>query len=138
MGDAALILADTQALVWHIGGSDRLGRAARQVIATALLDDELIVCAISFCEIAWLHHTGRVALPRSPTTWRETVLAEGVREIPVDGDIAIAASELEGFHKDPADRLIVATAVHERAILVTSDRQILEWTGDLQRIDARH
>lgn len=55
----------------------------------------------------------------------------------MQGDVAIAAAELSGFHKDPADRLIVATARDEGARLLTSDRLILAWAGSLERIDAR-
>ena len=65
------------------------------------------------------------------------MLAEGVREVPVDGEVAIAAAELPDFHKDPADRLIVASARDEGARLLTADRQILGWAGMLARVDAR-
>ncbi len=61
----------------------------------------------------------------------------GVRAVPLDGEVAVAAAELDGFHQDPADRLIVATARDEGARLLTSDRQILTWPGALDRADAR-
>jgi PIN domain nuclease of toxin-antitoxin system len=99
--------------------------------------EELLISAISFCEVAWLHEAGRLALPASPLTWRTSVLAEGVREVPVDGEVAIAAAELSDFHKDPADRLIVATALDQGARLLTADRVILAWPVSLARIDAR-
>jgi PIN domain nuclease of toxin-antitoxin system len=120
-----------------VAGNPRLGAAARQLVETALGDGKLLISAVSFCEVAWLHQAGRLALPGSPLAWRASVLAEGVREIPLDGEVAIAAAELAGFHKDPADRLIVATACDEGARLLTSGRQILGWAGALERIDAR-
>lgn len=46
-------------------------------------------------------------------------------------------AELEGMHGDPIDRIIVATALAENAILLTADRAILGWTGGLRRQDAR-
>ena len=107
------------------------------MVTGALRARELLISAISFCEVAWLHRAGRLVLPASPLSWRASVLVEGVREIPVDGEVAIAAAELSDFHKDPADRLIVATARDEGARLLTSDRQILGWPGELERIDAR-
>ncbi|MFO1037145.1 MAG: type II toxin-antitoxin system VapC family toxin [Geminicoccaceae bacterium] len=137
MGDAALILADTQALVWYAVGDERLGVHARSAIAEAVLARRLLVSAISFCEVAWLHRAGRLDLASSPSDWRRSILGEKVREVPIDGAIAVAAAELVGFHKDPADRLIVATALHEQASIITSDRQILDWAGILERIDAR-
>jgi PIN domain nuclease of toxin-antitoxin system len=76
---------------------------ARQLVESTLAAGELLTSAISFCEVAWLHYAGRLALPASPSAWRASVLAEGVRKIPVDGEVAIAAAELSGFQMDPAD-----------------------------------
>ena len=137
MGVAGLILLDTQAIVWYDASDPRLGGVARTLIEDALQDRELLVSSITFCEVARLHRVGRLALPVSPRAWRASVLLEGVREVPVDGEVAIAAAELPDFHKDPADRLIVATACDEGARLMTADRQILDWTGTLARVDAR-
>ena len=137
MGDAGLILLDTQAIVWLEAADLRLGAKARGVIDRSLSDGELAIAAISFCEIAWLVSAGRVTLPLSTAEWRISLLAAGLSEIPLDGEIAIAAVALADFHKDPADRLIVATALDEGARLVTSDAKILAWPGPLARIDAR-
>jgi PIN domain nuclease of toxin-antitoxin system len=137
MGDAGLILLDTQAIIWLEAADPRLGAEARVLIDRALSDGELAISAISFCEIAWLLRAGRVTLPLPPAAWRISLLAAGLSEIPLDGEIAIAAVALADFHKDPADRLIVATALDEGARLVTSDAKILAWPGPLARIDAR-
>ena len=53
----------------------------------------------------------------------------------MDGEIGIRAATLPDFHADPADRLIVATAL-EGHRLVTADRRILDWPGQLSRLDA--
>ena len=62
--------------------------------------------------------------------------SDGLIEIPVDGDIAIRANELTGLHADPADRLIIATALGGHT-LVTADARLLSWSGRLTRMDAR-
>ena len=49
----------------------------------------------------------------------------------------MTAVELEELHGDPLDRIIVATALIEDAVLVTADRPLLEWSGRLHRQDAR-
>ena len=78
---------------------------------------------------------GRLDLLVDPEAWRRDLLAQGLVEIPVSGAIGIRAGLLGGLPGDPADRLIVATALdgHE---LLTADRGILDWSGQLNRLDA--
>ena len=57
-------------------------------------------------------------------------------EIPVSGDIGIAAVNLRNFHRDPADRIITATTLIYSAQLITADTAILSWSGDLDRHNA--
>jgi len=47
------------------------------------------------------------------------------------------AAELQHMHLDPIDRMIVATALVEDAVLLTADRPLLAWSGNLRRQDAR-
>jgi PIN domain nuclease of toxin-antitoxin system len=64
-------------------------------------------------------------------------LRAGLIELPVDGAIGILAGALDGLPGDPADRLIVATAIANDATLMTVDRRLLDWPGELDRHDAR-
>ncbi len=52
-------------------------------------------------------------------------------------EIAMRAAELDELHGDPIDRIIVATAIVEGALLLTADRRILDWPGSMRRQDAR-
>jgi PIN domain nuclease of toxin-antitoxin system len=61
----------------------------------------------------------------------------GVIEFPLRGDTAILAGRLQRLHGDPADRIIVATAIDHSATLITADKKILDWDGLPQVIDAR-
>jgi PIN domain nuclease of toxin-antitoxin system len=131
-----MMLLDTHVLVWLDAGSDKLGKRARRVIESAFEADELAACAISFWELAMLQQRGRITLPPL-RAWREELLDMGLREIAVDGEIGLAAAELQGFHPDPADRLIVAAAMRRNAVLVSADARILEWQASLERVDAR-
>ena len=70
------------------------------------------------------------------SAWRLGLLQQGLIEIPVDGVVASRAGLLPDMHGDPADRLIVATAL-DGYRLVTADRLILDWPGHLSRLDAR-
>jgi PIN domain nuclease of toxin-antitoxin system len=69
--------------------------------------------------------------------WRVNLLALGLREIALTAEIALRATELEDLHGDPFDRIIVATALVEDAVLLTADRSLLAWPGRLRRQDAR-
>ena len=80
---------------------------------------------------------GRFRTPAPVAAWRRDLLKAGLLEIPLAGDIAVAAVELDGFHADPAERFIVATAIQCAATLMTADGQILAWPGQLNRFQAR-
>ena len=68
--------------------------------------------------------------------WRRKLLGQGLAEIPVDGEIGIRANALPDFHTDPADRIIVSTALVGHRLL-TANADILRWSGNLNRLDAR-
>ena len=131
-----MLLLDTHVLLYRITGETRLGRLARQTVNEAWLSGEAAVSAITFWEIALLYNRGRIALPMEPDSLRDNTLGQGLMEIPVDGRIGILANALSGFHRDPADRIIVATALAGGHQLITADLEILEWAGPLSRIDA--
>ena len=134
-GGRPLLLLDTNALLWMRIGDGRLGSVARREIERAWQADELAVSAISFWEVAMLATKGRLRLHASISAWRREHLEQGVVEIPVDGETGIRAAGLPSFHGDPADRLIVATALAGHR-LMTSDRRILAWSGSLNRLNA--
>ena len=130
-----MTLADTHALIWLWTGDDQLGSDARRIIDSALQDGDLAVSAMTFWEVAMLREKERLAFPEDVAAWRRELLGQGLIEIPVDGEIGIRANELADFHADPADRIIVATAMASHQ-LVTADRRILDWHGELRRLDA--
>lgn len=82
-----------------------------------------------------LRSKSRLDFPENLAAWRQELLGQGLIEIPVDGEIRIRANELANFHADPADRIIVATAMNGHQ-LVTADRRILDWSGGLRCVDA--
>ena len=131
-----MILLDTHALLWLRTGEARLGAKARQTLDDALRHQEIAVSAITFWEVAMLKSKGRLDFPEDVGLWRREVLGQGVADIPVDGEIGIRANALPDFHSDPADRIIVATALGGH-LLLTADDRILVWSGTLNRLDAR-
>ena len=132
-----MILLDTQALIWLRLGDRRLGRRARGLVDRAWRDGEAAVSAITFWEVAMLARKRRLDPGIDARDWRLELLSEGLIEVPLTGEIAALAEALPGMHGDPADRMIAATAITlPHCTLLTADGQLLDWRGDLDRIDA--
>ncbi len=131
-----MILLDTHVLLWLRLGDARLGTGARIEIDRAWQVGQVGVSAISFWEVAMLKDKGRIRFPEDVALWRREQLKQGMVEIAVDGEIGIRAVGLADFHADPADRLIVATALQGHR-LVTADQRILDWLGEVGRVDAK-
>ena len=130
-----MIVLDTHALLWFDRGDQRLGRNAHRTISDGLSQGEIAVSAISVWEVGMLIDKGRIDLRLGLARWRETLYHQGLIELAVSGDIAERDATLQNIHGDPADRIIVATALEDH-ILVTADRRILNWEGELDRIRA--
>ena len=131
-----MILLDTQVLLWMRFGYGNLGRRARSAIERAQRNGNAAVSSITFWEVAMLHARGRINLLGDIDAWRASLLRDGLVEIPVDGAIAARAGRLRDIHGDPADRLILATAL-EGHRLITADARLLDWPGAIARLDAR-
>jgi len=130
-----VIVVDTHVAVWMTTGT-RFGRRSMSIPNKALNEDRLAISAISFWEMAMLVAKGRLRALRSATEQRVKILATGFRELPLTGEICILAGELDGLHADPADRLIVASAIALDATLVTADERLLGWRHALKRQNA--
>ena len=130
-----MILLDTHVLLWHERGDQRLGPRARAELERSWSEGESAVSAISFWEVGMLVEKGRLGFHLDLDAWRRDLLDHGLVEVPVDGRIAVRAGLLTDMHGDPADRLIVATAL-EGHHLLTADRGILAWPGPLSRLRA--
>lgn len=130
-----MILLDTHALWWHEEGNPKLGTRARRVIERAFDENDAAVSPISFWEVAMRVQKSQLDFLSDVAAWRRDLLSQGLHEIPVDGGIAVRAGLLPDLHGDPADRLIVATALEGHQLL-TADRRLLQWSGPLSRLDA--
>lgn len=123
-----MIVADTHALLWWFHGDKRLSPAARERL---LGEDLVIVPAVVWWEIALLLSKKRITVSKEPLEFLRAVAdVPSVREWPLTQEIAVCASQLgDAFHRDPSDRLIVATAIELGAPLVTADARIHAYGG---------
>ena len=131
------LLLDTHTAVWVMQGAPRLGRAARRACDAALAADRLEIPTLVYYELSEglkRRHIGGVSSVRE---WRDRILSLGVREVELTARIAMRAADLENLPGDPFDRLIVATALVQDAVLLTADQPILAWSGPVRRQDAQ-
>lgn len=123
-----MIVLDTHVWLWWVTEPERLSARAAKAIDGS---EAIGVSAMSCWEVAMLNAAGRVRLDRPPRQWVAAALGADtrLRAVPADADIAVTAALLgeEGFHRDPADRLIYATARHRGATLVSRDRAMREF-----------
>ena len=122
-----MIVLDTHAWLWWMTGNGSLTAAAAAAIDVA---DTIGVSAVSVMELATAVRRRRVTLDREVTAWvRQASDRPRVGVIPITREIAVRAGDLEGLHGDPADRIIVATALMTHARVVTRDARIREFKG---------
>jgi len=119
-----VIIADTHVWLWWVADRSKLSRAATRALSKA---DRIGVSPISAWEISMLVLRGRLRLDTEVRAWVLAALAADRIEVaPFTADVAVTAANLSALHPDPADRIIVATALENRAPLVTRDVGIAE------------
>lgn len=121
-----MIVLDTHALVWWVTDARDLSARARRVIQTAVRRGPAVASAISIFEVATAVRRERLKLQVSLDQWlRDLRILPDLRLEPVTADIAQLAGTLEpALPGDPADRIIVATAIELKAKLVTADTRL--------------
>lgn len=121
-----MIVLDSHAWVWWVAEPDQLSRTARQAIERATEAGAVHVSCISTWEVALLVAGGRLRLTMDAADW--IAHCQGLpflRFVPVDNAIALGSVRLpEPLHRDPADRIIVATARSLGMPLVTKDARL--------------
>ena len=138
---SSTLLIDTHVFVWSMmGQAHRLGKSARKVIEETAHGDNRAIAAITVWEIAMLSAKGRLSFNLPVADWIEQATARtATRIVPLSIPMAVESTSLPGvFHGDPADRMIVATARHLDATLITADRAILAYgaSGHVRALDA--
>lgn len=120
------LVLDTHAWVWWVSKPEKLSRRQRSAIDRARKrgGDTLLLSVISGWEVALLVQCARLRLPVQLETWLgEAMSIPGLETVPLSVPIIAGAARLTRL-RDPADMLIVATALHHGAPLLTSDARI--------------
>ena len=126
------LLFDTHLLLWTVGNSPRLPKAAIKLIDDT--ENELFFSAMSLWEFAIKYQLNRDALGVNPRLLRRSLLDNGYTELPITSEHAIAIDALPPIHKDPFDRLLVAQATVEGITLLTADEVLSRYPGPIQKV----
>jgi PIN domain nuclease of toxin-antitoxin system len=120
------MLLDTHTWLWWLHSPDQLSNRAREILTVGEHQNSLMVSAISVWEIAVKSSIGKLPLPLAMDEWFAMARTRpGIVIEPLDPLDAIASTQLPGeFHKDPADRIIIAIARRRDMELVTADHKI--------------
>ena len=121
-------LLDTHVLIWWLNDPMRLSPRQREAVEATTPDDPLCVSDISLWEVAMLQGLGRIRLALPLREWLDLAVAPPlVRRQGISPAIAAEVAALpDSFHRDPADRILVATARVMGATLLTNDRRIAD------------
>ena len=119
-------LLDTHAWVWWVTEDRRLSARARSRIATSLSKQDLWISLISVWEVAKKVEKQHLVLDRALDQWLDAaVTRSGLGIWELTRTILVQSCELpQPFHGDPADQILVATARHRGAVLITKDQRI--------------
>jgi PIN domain nuclease of toxin-antitoxin system len=118
-----LLLLDTCVLLWLVGQQQSLSVKAKEVIAKN--SNAIFISAISAFEIGVKYNKGLLSLPMPVEQWFTQALElHGIVSLSVDCEIALKATLLPDLHRDPADRIIVATALTHQLNILTPDQHI--------------
>ncbi len=123
-----MILLDTHTWVWAYSADKLLSPRAKKFIRNTPANQRAIA-SISIWEFAMMSSRGRINVKITPEQWLENAIHKtGIRVFDLSGKVALESCNLPGqFHKDPADRIIVATARIHNLTLITKDLKIIDY-----------
>ena len=123
------VLIDTHILIWMMTSSEQLHSLDKEQLANAMRHGQLYISAISFWEIAMLARYGRLILSIPIEHWINEVLqTPGLHVLELSIPVLLESVQLpEGCHKDPADRMIIASARVYQYPLMSYDKKIIDY-----------
>lgn len=123
------LLLDTHVWIWNFASPASLSPLAREALRDP--SNLLHLSPISVWEVLMLARKGRIQLDREPQAWVTAALAlTPAVQLPITYEVSARSHDLPGYaHPDPADRLVVATAVVHQLTIITVDQSITDWPG---------
>jgi PIN domain nuclease of toxin-antitoxin system len=126
------LLLDTHVLLWALSNPGQLGKDTRTAIENP--GNDVMFSAASIWEIAIKASLKRINFQVSPEEITSAALECGFAELPVHSAAAAYSAKLPAHHRDPFDRLLIAQAITEPAVLYTADAQLEVYSQLVHRI----
>jgi PIN domain nuclease of toxin-antitoxin system len=126
------LLLDTHLLLWAAGDTNQLPKKARALLADP--DNELLFSPVSLWEVAIKSGLGKKDFQVDPRLLRRGLLDNNYIELPITSQHTVAILALPSLHKDPFDRLLIAQAILEGVVLLTSDPLVAEYHGSIRKV----
>lgn len=126
------LLLDTHVLLWAAGVPERLSTQATRLLGAP--DNHLLFSAASLWEITIKRGLGRSDFKVDPGVLRRGLVENGYDELAITSTHAMAVGYLPPFHKDPFDRILVAQAETEGALLLTADEWVAKYPGPIRLV----
>ena len=126
------LLLDTHLLIWAASTPERLSSEALGLLQNA--NYQLYFSAVNLWEISIKRGLGRQDFRLNPSLLYRGLIENGYTELVVKSFHCVALKQLPVIHKDPFDRMLVAQAVSEGMLLLTSDSVIAEYPGPIQLV----
>jgi PIN domain nuclease of toxin-antitoxin system len=125
-----MIVLDTHAWIWFTSNPESLSQKAKEVVEAAVKEKNMLVSSISAWEVALLVKKGRLKLTMDVNDWiANSENLPFIHFIPVTNAIAVKSVNLPPPHQpDPADRIIIATALSTGSPIVTKDKKISDYS----------
>lgn len=123
-------LLDTMVWLWSVGPSKTIGTAGLEILASR--EEEIYLSAASSWEIAIKTRLGKFQLPEPPGRYvPKRLIDQGIRSLPINQDHSLKVYNLPLHHSDPFDRIIIAQAIVEDMVVLTSDRVFEKYPIDV-------
>jgi PIN domain nuclease of toxin-antitoxin system len=124
-----MILLDTHVWIWFVSNPELLSEKAGKAIDASVEENAVFISSMSAWEVALLVARKRLELTLDVADWvAKSEMLPFIQFVPVDNDIAMKSVRLpEPFHHDPADRIIIASAISLGVPLLTKDRRIRQY-----------
>lgn len=114
-------LLDAIVWLWSVGPTEKIGRAGLEILESG--ENEIYLSAASSWEIAIKVKAGKFDLPKAPRPYvLKRLVQQGIRSLSITQSHSLRVYDLPLHHYDPFDRILIAQAIDEEMVILTSDR----------------